>query len=52
MAQVEIRLPVFSECSESCGKCSQGEIFLAEVRVLGGRQLKRDYNPIVLETGY
>ncbi len=51
LAQVEIRMPRFPDCWESCGNCAQGEVFVSEVNVLTGDKLNFDDCVIVLETG-
>ncbi|MCX7180046.1 MAG: dihydrolipoamide acyltransferase [Proteobacteria bacterium] len=51
MAQVEIRMPKFPDCWESCGNCAQGEVFVSEVNVRVGDALNFDDCVIVLETG-
>jgi pyruvate/2-oxoglutarate dehydrogenase complex dihydrolipoamide acyltransferase (E2) component len=51
MALVEIRMPMFPDCWESCGDCAQGDVFVSEVHARVGEVLKVDDNVIVLETG-
>jgi len=51
MPRIEIRMPMFPECWDSCGNCAQGEVFVAEVHVRTGEVLNFDDKVIVLETG-
>lgn len=48
---VEVRVPKFPECWESCGNCGSGEVVVDDVLVLPGDTVERDDNLIVLETG-
>ena len=48
---VEVRIPKYPECWESCGSCGSGEISVDEVLVSPGDRVKRDETLIVLETG-
>lgn len=48
---VEVRIPKFPECWESCGNCGSGEVVIDDVLVLPGDVVERDDNLIVLETG-
>ena len=48
---VEVRIPKFPECWESCGNCGSGEVIVDDVLVLPGDTVERDDNLIVLETG-
>jgi pyruvate/2-oxoglutarate dehydrogenase complex dihydrolipoamide acyltransferase (E2) component len=48
---VEVRIPQFPECWESCGNCGSGEVLIDDVLVLPGDMVERDDNLIVLETG-
>ena len=48
---VEIRIPKYPECWESCGSCGSGEISVDEVLVSPGDWVKRDDTLIILETG-
>ena len=48
---VEIRLPKFPECWETCGDCGQGEVQVLEVYVKPGDVVRHDDNLITLETG-
>lgn len=48
---VEIRIPIYPECWETCGSCAQGEVVIEEVLVKPGDLLQCDDNVIILETG-
>ena len=48
---VEVRIPKFPECWDSCGNCANGEIVVDDVLVLPGDRVEREDNLIVLETG-
>ena len=48
---IEVRLPKYPECWESCGNCGSGEVLVDDVRVLPGDTVERDDTLIVLETG-
>jgi pyruvate/2-oxoglutarate dehydrogenase complex dihydrolipoamide acyltransferase (E2) component len=48
---VDIRLPRFPECWETCGNCGQGEVLILEVHVRPGDTIRHDDNLVTLETG-
>lgn len=48
---IEIRMPKYPECWESCGSCRTGELFVESVLVRAGEQIRADDTLIVLETG-
>ena len=48
---IEVRLPKYPECWESCGNCGSGAVLVVDVRVLPGDTVERDDTLIVLETG-
>lgn len=48
---VEIRMPKYPECWETCGSCASGKIFVLEVHVKPGDVVRADDNLITLETG-
>jgi pyruvate/2-oxoglutarate dehydrogenase complex dihydrolipoamide acyltransferase (E2) component len=48
---VEVRLPKFPECWESCGNCGSGEVSVDDVLVAPGDTVAADDILIVLETG-
>lgn len=48
---VEVRVPKYPECWESCGNCGSGEVAVDDVLVLPGDMVEREDTLIVLETG-
>ena len=48
---IEVRIPKFPECWESCGDCGQGDVMVDDVLVLLGNTIERGDHLIVLETG-
>jgi pyruvate/2-oxoglutarate dehydrogenase complex dihydrolipoamide acyltransferase (E2) component len=48
---IEVRLPIFPECWETCGSCGQGEVLVQEVHVQSGDVVRCEDNLITLETG-
>jgi len=48
---IEIRIPIYPECWETCGSCAAGNVVIEEVLVKPGDMIQRDDNVIVLETG-
>jgi pyruvate/2-oxoglutarate dehydrogenase complex dihydrolipoamide acyltransferase (E2) component len=48
---IEVRIPNYPECWESCGNCGSGEVAVDDVLVLPGDRVARDDTLIVLETG-
>lgn len=48
---IEVRMPKYPECWESCGNCAQGDVFVLELLVQPGDTLARDDNILTLETG-
>jgi pyruvate/2-oxoglutarate dehydrogenase complex dihydrolipoamide acyltransferase (E2) component len=48
---VEIRIPLYPPCWETCGNCGSGKVTIEEVLVKPGDVIQRDDNIIVLETG-
>jgi len=48
---VEVRMPKFPECWETCGDCGSGDIIVQEVHVKPGGLIRADDNLITLETG-
>lgn len=48
---VEIRMPKYPECWDSCGSCRMGGVIVESVLVRGGETVRRDDTLIVLETG-
>lgn len=49
--RVELRIPIYPECWETCGSCAQGDVTVEEVLVKPGDTLQRDDTVIILETG-
>lgn len=48
---VEVRVPRFPECWETCGNCGSGGVVVDDVLVFPGDLVEREDNLIVLETG-
>jgi pyruvate/2-oxoglutarate dehydrogenase complex dihydrolipoamide acyltransferase (E2) component len=48
---IEVRVPNYPECWESCGNCGSGAVVVDDVLVLPGDTVDRDDTLIVLETG-
>lgn len=48
---VEMRMPKYPECWESCGSCRPDELFVDSVLIRAGEHVDRDATVIVLETG-
>jgi pyruvate/2-oxoglutarate dehydrogenase complex dihydrolipoamide acyltransferase (E2) component len=48
---LEVRMPRYPECWESCGNCGSGEVFVLDVLVNPGESIRADDNLITLETG-
>jgi pyruvate/2-oxoglutarate dehydrogenase complex dihydrolipoamide acyltransferase (E2) component len=48
---VEVRMPRYPECWETCGNCGSGEVFVLDVLVWPGETVRADDNLITLETG-
>ena len=48
---VDIRIPFFPECWDTCGNCGQGEVIVDEVYVQPGDTIRCEDNLITLETG-
>lgn len=48
---VEVRVPKFPECWDSCGNCGSGEVLVDDVLILPGDTVDREDTLIVLETG-
>jgi pyruvate/2-oxoglutarate dehydrogenase complex dihydrolipoamide acyltransferase (E2) component len=48
---VEVRVPKYPECWETCGDCGSGDIVVQSLRVKPGDELKADDTILVLETG-
>jgi pyruvate/2-oxoglutarate dehydrogenase complex dihydrolipoamide acyltransferase (E2) component len=48
---VDVRMPRYPECWESCGNCGSGEVFVLDVLVQPGDTIRADDSLITLETG-
>lgn len=48
---VEVRMPRYPECWDTCGNCGSGDVFVLEVLVQPGEVIRADDNLISLETG-
>lgn len=51
VAPIEVRMPMYPECWDTCGNCGQGEVIVLEVLVQAGETIREDDNIITLETG-
>jgi biotin carboxyl carrier protein len=48
---IEIRMPKYPECWETCGSCASGEVFIQTLLVKTGDAVAVDDTLFVLETG-
>ncbi|KAB2934475.1 MAG: hypothetical protein EFKGCFLK_02266 [Rhodocyclaceae bacterium] len=48
---VEVRMPKYPECWETCGNCGSGEVVIETLLVRPGDTLACDDTLLVLETG-
>lgn len=48
---VDVRMPKYPECWDTCGNCASGDVFVLEVLVKPGEIVERDDNILTLETG-
>lgn len=48
---IDVHLPKFPECWESCGNCGSGEVSIDDICVVPGDRVERDDTILVLETG-
>lgn len=48
---IEIRMPKYPECWETCGSCASGEVFIQAMLVKAGDMVAVDDTLLVLETG-
>jgi pyruvate/2-oxoglutarate dehydrogenase complex dihydrolipoamide acyltransferase (E2) component len=48
---VDIRIPLYPPCWETCGSCGSGKVTIDDVLVKPGDVIQRDDTVIVLETG-
>ncbi len=51
MAHRTVHMPKYPECWQSCGSCASGDVFILEVLVAPGEQMRHDDNILTLETG-
>ncbi len=51
MTTIQVFMPNYPECWESCGSCASGAVFVLEVLVATGDILAVDDNILTLETG-
>ena len=51
MSTVSVRMPKYPECWSSCGSCANGNVFILELLVKIGEEVRRDDNILTLETG-
>ena len=50
-APVEIRMPKFPDCWETCGSCASGDVVILDVHVRPGDAIGFDETILTLETG-
>lgn len=48
---VEIPMPKYPECWETCGDCGQGEVVVADISLKPGDVVRKDDPLLTLETG-
>lgn len=48
---IEVRMPKYPECWESCGNCAAGDVIVQSLLVAPGDVIERDATILVLETG-
>lgn len=48
---IEVRMPKYPECWETCGNCGSGEVVIQSLLVRPGDEIERDATILVLETG-
>lgn len=51
MSTASVRMPKYPECWSSCGSCASGDVFILELLVKVGEEIRRDDNILTLETG-
>lgn len=51
MSTVAVRMPKYPECWSSCGSCASGDVFILELLVKIGDEVRHDDNILTLETG-
>jgi len=50
-ALLEVRIPKYPECWETCGNCAAGDVVIDALLVKPGDLIERDDTILVLETG-
>lgn len=48
---IDIRVPQYPDCWDSCGNCRTGDVFVQSVLIRPGEKITFDDTLIVLETG-
>ena len=48
---IEVRMPKYPECWDTCGNCAAGNVFIQSLLVRPGDIIERDDTLLVLETG-
>lgn len=48
---IEVRMPKYPECWDTCGNCRTADVFVQSVLVRAGERISFDEPLIVLETG-
>lgn len=48
---LEVRMPKYPECWDTCGNCANGDVFVIDVLVRPGDVVRFDDSLITLETG-
>jgi pyruvate/2-oxoglutarate dehydrogenase complex dihydrolipoamide acyltransferase (E2) component len=48
---IEVRMPKYPDCWETCGSCASGEVVVLELLVKSGDMIGFDENILTLETG-
>jgi biotin carboxyl carrier protein len=48
---IEIRMPKYPECWETCGSCASGEVAIQTLLVRAGDEIERDATLLLIETG-
>ena len=48
---IEVRMPKYPECWETCGNCAAGDVVIQSLLVRPGDLIERDATLLVLETG-
>ena len=48
---IEVHIPKYPECWESCGNCGSGEVIVEEILVQPGDLVEKETPLLILETG-